>query len=61
MAYIEKRTSPITGKTSFRVQVRAKGAPCQTATFKRLTDAREWARNTESAIKERRYFKKNSL
>lgn len=57
MAYIEKRVSPKSGKISFRAQVRIKGAPCQTATFKRLTDAREWARNTESAIKERRYFK----
>lgn len=57
MAYIEKRVSKKTGRTTFRVQVRVKGAECQSATFNRLTDAREWGRNTESAIKERRYFK----
>lgn len=56
MAYIQKRENKA-GKVSYRVQIRLKGYPTQTATFDRLTDARDWARNTESAIKERRYFK----
>lgn len=34
-----------------------KGFPVQHATFGRLTDARKWAQNTESAIREGRYFK----
>lgn len=56
MANIEKRTSK-EGKTSYRVKVRLKGFPVQHATFERLTDARKWAQNTESAIREGRYFK----
>lgn len=56
MANIEKRTTK-DGKTSYRVKVRLKGFPVQHATFERLTDARKWAQNTESAIREGRYFK----
>lgn len=56
MASIQKRISK-TGKTSFRVEVRLKGFPPQRATFERKTDAKDWAKNTESAIKEGRYFK----
>ncbi len=56
MASIDKRTSK-DGKTSYRVLVRLKGHPTQSATFDRLTDARSWAGNTESAIKEGRHFK----
>jgi len=41
----------------YRVEVRIKGFPPQSANFDRLTDAREWGKRTESAIKERRYFK----
>jgi len=44
------------GKTRYRVQVRLKGYPAVSATFKRKTDAKEWAKNTESDIKRRRYF-----
>jgi hypothetical protein len=34
-----------------------KGIPASTATFKRLTDAKKWGQQTESAIREGRYFK----
>lgn len=56
MANIEKRTSE-NGKTSYRVKVRLKGCPVQTATFERLTDAKKWVQDTESAIRENRHFK----
>jgi len=56
MASIRKRTNK-DGSTSYRVDIRLKGFPPQRATFKRLTDAKSWATNTESAIKEGRYFK----
>lgn len=56
MAYIQERKSG-DGKVSYRVQVRLKGFPTQTATFERKTDAKNWAQNTESAIREGRYFK----
>lgn len=49
MATIQKR---VTSKgTSYRVMVRLKGYPPETATFERLTDAREWATNTEADMK----------
>jgi integrase len=56
MASIQKRTSK-DGEVSYRVQVRMKGHPPETASFGRLSDARMWAQNTESAIREGRYFK----
>ena len=57
MACIQKRTSK-DGKTmSYRVQVRRKGCPTETATFHSLTRAREWAGNLEAAIREGRHFK----
>ena len=56
MAAIRKRTNR-DGSVSFRVEVRLKGHPPESATFKRLTDARKWAHSTESAIRENRYFK----
>ncbi len=56
MANIEKRTSSI-GKVSYRVLVRLKGYQPKSATFERLTDARDWAQKTESAMKDKRYFK----
>ncbi len=56
MANIEKRTAP-DGKISYRVKIRIKGFPTQTATFSRITDAKDWAKITEGAIKDRRYFK----
>ena len=45
------------GSTAYRVKVRLKGRPLQTATFKRLTDAKRWRVQTEAAIREGRHFK----
>jgi integrase len=45
------------GSVSYRVDVRLKGFPPQRATFGRLTDAKKWASQTESAIREGRYFR----
>ncbi|WP_367025676.1 site-specific integrase [Methylococcus sp. ANG] len=56
MASIEKRENG-DGTTSYRVKVRLKGYPVQTATFERLTDAKKWIAATESAIREGRHFK----
>ncbi len=55
MATIEKRECE--GKITHRVKVRLKGYPTQTATFERLTDAKRWAQDTESDIRNRRHFK----
>lgn len=56
MASIEKRETS-DGKTSYRVKVRMKGFPIETATFDRLTDAKAWAATIEAAMKEGRHFK----
>ena len=56
MAVIERRKR-FDGKASFRAKVRLKGHPPASATFERLTDARNWAQQTEVAIREGRYFK----
>ncbi len=56
MATIQKRTSR-NGQTSYRVMVRLKGYPVQSATFDRKTDANRWAQQTEAAIREGRYFR----
>ncbi len=56
MASIEKRTSR-DGKTTYRVKVRLKGQPAETASFERKTDANKWAQDTESAIRDGRHFK----
>lgn len=55
MATIQTRQTA-DGKNTYRVMVRLKGHPPQTATFTRLTDARRWAQQTESAIREGRHF-----
>ncbi len=57
MATIEKRNSIIDGTLQYRVRVRLRGFPPQSATFKRLTDAKKWVQQTESAIREGRHFK----
>jgi hypothetical protein len=41
----------------YRVLIRLKGFPVQSATFARKTDAKKWAADTESAIRDGRYFK----
>jgi integrase len=56
MATITTRTGK-DGTLTHRVRVRLKGHPVQSATFRRKTDARRWIQNTESAIREGRYFK----
>ncbi|MBX7149424.1 site-specific integrase [bacterium] len=56
MATIENRITS-DGKKSFRVKIRLRGYPIQSATFERLTDARKWVQQTESAIREGRHFK----
>lgn len=56
MASIEERTTS-DGKIRYRVQIRLKGYPVQTATFNRKTDAKKWAQQTEVSIKEGRHFK----
>lgn len=56
MATVQRRTNK-DGSYSYKVEVRKKGFPPQRATFKRKTDANKWARQTESAIEEGRYFK----
>lgn len=56
MAAIEKRTTQ-NGKITYRVKIRLKGYPAQTASFNRLTDAKKWVASTESALRENRHFK----
>lgn len=56
MANIQERVTQ-NGKKAYRVQVRLKGFPAETATFSRLTDARRWGESTEAAMREGRYFK----
>lgn len=54
MATITKRTGK--GGTTYKVQIRMKGQPAETASFDRLTDARKWASDIESAIRGGRHF-----
>lgn len=56
MATIQARKAA-DGKTTYRVMVRLKGHPAQSATFERKTDAKRWASQTETAIREGRHFK----
>jgi integrase len=55
MATIEKRKLD-DGTTSYRVKVRLKGHAPESATFSRLTDAREWIQKTEADMKAGRHF-----
>ncbi len=56
MATIEKRTSA-DGEITYRVKIRLRGHPQESASFARITDAKQWAQKTESDIREGRYFK----
>ncbi len=56
MATIQRRATK-NGKSHYRVIVRLRGHPCTTATFHRKTDAKRWAQQVETAIREGRYFK----
>ncbi|MGX1101488.1 site-specific integrase [Amorphus sp. MBR-141] len=51
MATIEKRKHTDTGVAYYRVRVRIQGFPERQKTFKRLTDAKLWAQQTEAAIR----------
>lgn len=53
----EELRSQVKRQTSYRVMVRLKGHPTESATFTRETDAARWAQDTESAIREGRYFR----
>lgn len=55
MATIRERTNS-KGEAVYHVQVRLKGRPTQTATFRRLTDARRWTQRVESDLREGRHF-----
>ena len=55
MATIEKRVSG-DGKTTYRVKVRVKGFDPESASFDRLTDAREWSQRIESDMRAGRHF-----
>lgn len=55
MAAIEKRKLD-DGTTSYRVKIRLKGHAPESATFSRITDAREWVQKTEADIKAGRHF-----
>jgi integrase len=50
MAVIEKRLGQ-NGVPNYRVKVRIRGHRPLSCTFEKLTDAREWAKNTEADIK----------
>jgi integrase len=54
MATIEKRTT--SEGTTYRVKVRIKGFAPESATFTRLTDAKDWGRRVESDMKQGRHF-----
>lgn len=60
MATIEKRTTS-DGSLSYRAKVRIKGFPPESASFNRLTDAREWAKKIESDMKAGRHFGQGRL
>ncbi len=64
MATIEARKGK--GQTGYRVKVRLRGYPPTDATFDRITDAKRWAAETETAIRAGRWFqhveaKRNTL
>lgn len=52
--FVEKKTKD---GIRYKVVIRLKGYPTEIATFERLTDAKQWAKQTEAAIIEGRYFK----
>lgn len=57
MGTIEERLSD-SGEKAYRAKVRLKGFPPQSATFIRKTDAKVWIQQTETEIREGRYFNK---
>ena len=59
MPTIETRIAP-DGTKSYRAKIRLKGAPPVSVSFDRITDARKWAQDAESAIRDGRYFKSSA-
>ena len=57
MAHIQERENR-DGSKSYRVHVRLKGCPAQYASFRRRTDAKRWAQQVETEIRQGRYFGK---
>jgi len=55
MASIEKRVND-DGSITYRAKIRLRGQVPESASFVRLTDAREWAKKTEADMKAGRYF-----
>lgn len=60
MAAIEKRKNE-DGTVGYRVKIRLKGHPPESATFTRKTDANDWANKTEADIKAGRHFGASKL
>jgi hypothetical protein len=56
LASIQRLTSPLTGRVAYRVQIRLKGHPAQSGTFRNRKQAERWASSIESAILEGRHF-----
>lgn len=56
MASIQRLTSPLTGRNAYRAQVRLRGHPSRSGTFRNRKDAERWAASIESAILEGRHF-----
>ncbi len=56
MGTIEERISNNDGDITYRAKVRIKGAPAQSATFSRKTDAKRWIQKTETDIREGRHL-----
>lgn len=56
MATFSRHTAT-NGEVTHQVKIRMRGFRSQSATFKRLTDAKRWAQDTESAMRDGRYFK----
>ncbi len=56
MADITKRTAE-DGKISYRVRIRLRGYPLESATFPNISLAKKWAQSTEAAMREGRHFK----
>ncbi|ETW92045.1 MAG: hypothetical protein ETSY1_45450 [Candidatus Entotheonella factor] len=55
MASIKKTTNK-DGRTVYRVRIRHKNQPTQTATFSKLADAKKWIHLTETSVLEGRHF-----
>ena len=55
-SFMERKTRD--SKNCYTAIVRIKGYPKQSATFSRKTDAKLWAQQTESSIRDGKYFSK---